>query len=53
MKQLVLYHLVPVPTNGLAERLFRRGLPEEVILAQDLQRFDLPPGTQDILIHAP
>ena len=53
VKQLVLYHLVPVPTNGLAERLFRRGLPEEVILAQDLQRFDLPPGTQDILIHAP
>ena len=24
-----------------------------MILAQDLQRFDLPPGTQDILIHAP
>lgn len=51
--QLVLYHLVPVPPNGLAERLFRRGLPEEVILAQDLQRFDLPAGTKDILIHAP
>ena len=26
VKQLVLYHLVPVPTNGLAERLFRRDL---------------------------
>ena len=51
--QLVLYHLVPVPANGLAERLFRRGLPEAVILAQDLQRFDLPPSKKDILIHAP
>jgi len=51
--QLVLYHLVPVPPNGLAERLFRRGLPGEVILAQDLQRFDLPRGKKDILIHAP
>ena len=51
--QLVLYHLVPVPPNGLAERLFRRGLPEAVILAQDLQRFDLPRGQKDILIHAP
>ena len=51
--QLVLYHLVPVPPNGLAERLFRRGLPEAVILAQDLQRFNLPHGTKDILIHAP
>jgi ribonuclease Z len=51
--QLVLYHLVPVPPNGLAERLFRRGLPKEVILAQDLQRFDLPRGQKDILIHAP
>lgn len=51
--QLVLYHLVPVPPNGLAERLFRRGLPGEVVLAQDLQRFDLPRGKKDILIHAP
>jgi len=51
--QLVLYHLVPVPPNGLAERLFRRGLPQEVVLAQDLQRFDLPRGQKDILIHAP
>ena len=53
VKQLVLYHLVPVPPNGLAERIFRRGLPGEVILAQDLQRFDLPRGQKDILIHAP
>lgn len=53
VKQLVLYHLVPVPPNGLAERLFRRDLPEEVILAQDLQRFDLPRGKKDILVHAP
>jgi ribonuclease Z len=53
VKQLVLYHLVPVPPNGLAERLFRRGLPGEVILAQDLQRFDLPRGKKDIFVHAP
>ena len=50
--QLVLYHLVPVPPNALAERLFRRGLPDDVLLAEDLQRFELPPNTQEIRIDA-
>ena len=53
VKQLVYYHLVPVPLNGLAERIFRRGLPDEVILARDLHQFDLPPESDEIIIHEP
>lgn len=53
IRQLVYYHLVPVPPNAIAENIFRRGLPDNVILAEDLHTFDLPPRSTDIIIHEP
>jgi ribonuclease Z len=53
INQLVFYHMVPVPANALAARMFLRGLPDSVILAQDLHTFDLPPESNDIIIHEP
>jgi len=53
VKRLVLYHLVPAPPNSLAERIFQRGLPDDVILARDLHTFDLPAGSSEIRIREP
>jgi ribonuclease Z len=50
--QLALYHLVPVP-NGLTERVFRRGLPDDVIVTRDLHTFDLPADSNEIRITEP
>ncbi len=51
--QLALYHLVPVPPNRLAETMFARGLPGDVILVKDLHRFDLPADSTEILVREP
>jgi len=53
IKQLALYHMVPVPPNALAERMFLRGLPEGVIVTRDLHTFDLPAGSSAIHILEP
>lgn len=53
IKQLALYHMVPVPTNSVAEKMFVRGLPEDVILVKDLHSFELPANTKGIHIHEP
>jgi len=53
VKQLALYHMVPVPANALAEKMFLRNLPAQVIAVHDLHTFDLPPNSEDIRIHAP
>ena len=53
IKQLALYHMVPVPANGLAEKMFIRGLPADVIVTKDLHTFDLPTDSSEIIIHAP
>ena len=53
VKQLVYYHLVPVPLIGLAQDMFMRGLPKDIILAHDLQTFDLPTNSQEIIVHGP
>jgi ribonuclease Z len=53
VKQLVLYHLVPVPPNALAERMFSRGLSSTTILAKDLMTFDLPGDSSEILVTEP
>jgi len=50
VKQLVLYHLVPVPVNTLVENMFKQDLNDDTILAKDLMVFDLPPGSSDIVI---
>ncbi|MEM9621597.1 MAG: MBL fold metallo-hydrolase [Pseudomonadota bacterium] len=53
IQQLVLYHMVPVPPNALAARIFLRDLPDGVILANDLHTFDLPPDSTEIRISEP
>jgi ribonuclease Z len=53
VRQLAYYHLVPVPANALAEKMFRRGLSPDTILVRDLQTFDLPPDSARIHIHEP
>jgi ribonuclease Z len=53
VRQLAFYHMVPVPPNAVAARMFLRDLPDGIILAQDLQTFDLPTESEDILIREP
>ncbi len=53
IRQLAYYHLVPVPANPLAERMFARGLAPDTLLVRDLHTFDLPPEATEILISAP
>jgi len=53
VSQLVLYHLVPAPPAGIGERIFRRGLSDETILARDLHTFDLPANSAEIRIQEP
>ena len=53
IRQLALYHMVPVPANALTEKIFLRDLPGDVLLVNDLHTFDLPPNSTDIVIHEP
>ena len=53
IKQLALYHMVPAPPNKLVEGMFRRGLPDDVILTRDLHTFDLPADSDEIRITEP
>ena len=53
VRQLVYYHLVPVPSNPLMEKMFARGLSPDTILARDLQIFDLPSDSSEINITSP
>jgi ribonuclease Z len=50
VRQLVLYHLVPAPQNLLFEQIFRRGLPSQVVLAEDGMVFELPSNSQAIIM---
>lgn len=53
IRQLAYYHLVPVPPNALAERIWARGLSADTLLVRDLHTFDLPPGSTEIIIREP
>ncbi len=53
VQQLVLYHMVPVPTNAVTQRMFLRELPDSIILADDLHTFDLPPDSTEIIVREP
>ena len=53
VRQLAYYHLVPVPANALAEKMFARGLKPDTLLVRDLHSFDLPPNSHGDHIHAP
>ena len=50
VRQLALYHLVPAPANAFMEDVFRRGLPDEVILTIEGMRFELPVGSDEIRV---
>ena len=51
VRQLVFYHMVPVPANALAAKMFLRNLPDDIILASDLDVFDLPAQSTEIHYH--
>lgn len=53
IRQLAYYHLVPVPGNALAEKMFARGLSPDTILVRDLHTFELPAESTRILIREP
>ena len=43
--------MVPMPTNAFTEKVFRRGVPEEVIITDDGTRFILPADSDEIVIQ--
>lgn len=49
--QLAAYHLVPPPRNGIMERIFRRDLPPGTVLTEDGMIFDLPAGSDEIVVR--
>ena len=53
IRQLAYYHLVPVPPNPLAEKIWTRGLSADTLLVRDLHTFDLPPNSEEIIIREP
>ena len=53
VRQLALYHLVPAPQNPLFEKIFSRDLPEGAIITEDGMMFELPAGSDEIIVIAP
>ena len=51
--RLAVYHFVPMPRNYLMEQIYRRELPSDAVLTVDGMVFELPAGSQDIVIHTP
>jgi len=47
------YHLVPVPLNSVLEDIFKRGVPDNFLLAEDLMWFELPIDSDDIVVNRP
>lgn len=50
VRQLAFYHLVPAPANVLMEQIWRRELPDGVVLTDDYMTFDLPGGSDEIIV---
>lgn len=48
---LALYHLVPPPQNFLMEKIFKRKLPDDVIITEDGMMFELPLGSDVIEVR--
>ena len=46
---VALYHLVPVPQNIVMEKIFMRNMPDNVVLVDDGDWFELPSESQEIL----
>jgi ribonuclease Z len=47
------YHLVPVPPTSLFEDVFLRGAPDNFLVTEDLMWFELPVGSDEIIVHRP
>ncbi len=47
------YHLVPVPSNSVLEDVFKRGIPDNFLLTEDLMWFELPIDSDDIVVNRP
>ena len=47
------YHLVPVPLNVVLEDVFKRGMPDNFLLAEDLMSFELPIASDEIIVNRP
>ncbi|MCX2982930.1 MBL fold metallo-hydrolase [Halieaceae bacterium IMCC14734] len=47
------YHLVPVPPNSVLKEIFKRGIPDNFLLAEDLMWFELPIDSDDIVVNNP
>ena len=50
VKQLAFYHMVPMPANPFMENIFRRGVPDDVVITDDGTRFILPANSEEIVI---
>jgi len=53
VQMVAFYHLVPVPPNALLGTVFMRGVPDNFVLAKDLMSFELPIGSDDIVVSEP
>lgn len=48
---IAFYHLVPVPQNMVMEKVFERGFTDKFVLAKDGDWFELPVGSNTILVN--
>lgn len=53
VQMVAFYHLVPVPLNTVLEDVFKRGVPRNFLLAEDLMSFDLPIDNDEIAVNRP
>jgi ribonuclease Z len=51
--QLAFYHLVPPPRNEQLEAAFMTGVPNDVLLTEDLMWFELPTGSDELIVIRP
>ncbi len=53
VNMVAFYHLVPVPPNSVVKDIFMRGAPDNFLLTEDLMWFELPIGSDDIVVNRP
>ena len=47
------YHLMPVPLNVVLEDVFKRVVPDNFLLVEELMSFELPIGSNEIIFNRP
>ena len=53
VNMIAFYHLVPIPPTPILETVFMRGAPDNFVLAKDLMSFELPVGSEEIIVNEP